>query len=98
MDPVIVEKRPEVGTEPPPVMQSTPRDVSAAMTHAATRAVLLAGTLIVAGLLFRELVTLVVVGVVTIIVAILLSLVAEPLVRRGVPRALAALAGVVLLM
>ena len=98
MDPVIVEKRPEVGTEPPPVMQAPPKELSAAMTHAVTRGVLLAATLIVAALLFKHLVTLVVVGVVTIIVAILLSLVAAPLERRGVPRPLGALIGVLALI
>jgi predicted PurR-regulated permease PerM len=80
------------------MLQDPPKDLSAAMTHAATRAVLLAATLLVAGLLFHHLVTLVVIGVVTIIVAILLSLVAEPLERRGVPRPLGALIGIVLLL
>jgi predicted PurR-regulated permease PerM len=98
MDPVIVEKRPEVGAEPPPVMQAPPKELSAAMTHAATRAVLLAGALVVGAMLFQELVTLVVVGVVTIIVAILFSMVATPLERRGVPRSLGAFAGVLLML
>ena len=98
MDPVIVEKRPEVGTEPPPVMQAPPKELSAAMTHAATRAVLLAAALIVGGMLFRSLVTIVVVGVITIIVAIVLSLVAAPLERRGVPRGLGAVVGVLLVL
>lgn len=97
-EPVIVEERPRVGHEPPPVLEAPPKELSAAMTHAATRAVLLAGALIVAGLLFHHLVTLVVVGVVTIILAILLSLAAEPLERRGVPRPLGALAGVLALL
>ena len=98
MDPVIVENRPAVETEPPPVLQAPPKELSAAMTHAVTRGVLLAGALIAGGMLFQELVTLVVVGVVTIIVAILLSLVATPLERRGVPRPLGALAGVLLVV
>jgi predicted PurR-regulated permease PerM len=98
MEPVIVEERPRVGTESPPMLEAPPKDLSAAMAHAATRAVLLAATLIAGGLLFHHLVTLVVVGVVTIIVAILLSLVASPLERRGVPRPLGALLGVLLLL
>jgi predicted PurR-regulated permease PerM len=98
MDPVIVQERPQAGKEAPPVHEDPPKDLSAAMTHAATRAVLLAAALIVGGMLFRHLVTLVVVGVVTIIVAILLSLVASPLERRGVPRPLGALVGVLLLL
>jgi predicted PurR-regulated permease PerM len=98
MDPVIVEKRPEVETAPPPVLQAPPKDLSAAMTHAVTRGVLLTAALIAGGMLFQELVTLVVVGVVTIIVAILLSLVADPLENRGVPRPLGALAGVMLVL
>ena len=36
MDPVIVENRPAVETESPPVMQAPPKDLSAAMTHAVT--------------------------------------------------------------
>lgn len=98
MEPVIVENRPAVETEPPPVLQAPPKELSAAMTHAVTRGVLLAAALIAGGMLFQELVTLVVVGVVTIIVAILLSLVAEPLQRRGLPRPLGALVGVTLVL
>lgn len=96
MDPVIVEKGPR--TEPPAVTEPPPQDLPAAMTHAATRAVLLAAALIVGGMLFQSLVTIVVVGVITIIVAIVLSLAAAPLERRGVPRPLGALIGVLLLV
>jgi predicted PurR-regulated permease PerM len=99
MEPVIVERRPaDAAPEPHSLLREPPAELGAAMSHAATRAVLLAAVLLVAGLLFHALVTLVVVGVVTIIVAIVLSLVADPLERRGVPRPLGALAGVLLLL
>jgi len=97
VDPVIIEKRPDV-TAPPPVLEAPPKDLGPAMAHAATRAVLLAAVLVVAAMLFQHLVTLAVVGVVTIIVALLLSLVADPLERRGLPRPLGALVGVLLVL
>jgi predicted PurR-regulated permease PerM len=54
------------------------------------RAVLLAGVLVVGGLLFKELVTLVMLTVMTVIVAIPVSAVTTRLAARGVPRALGA--------
>ena len=62
--------------------------------NTATRAVLLAAGLVVVGLLFHELVTLVAAGLVTVILAIALSAVAAPLERRGVPRPVGAVAAV----
>jgi len=56
------------------------------------RAVLLAAGLIVLGLLFRELLTLVVAILITVIIAIPLALVADKLEERGIPRFLGALA------
>ncbi len=56
------------------------------------RAVLLAAGLLVLGLLFRELLTLVVAILITVILAIPLALAADKLERRGVPRYLGALA------
>lgn len=98
MDPVIIEKRPDPVAAPPPVLEAPPKELGPALTHAATRAVLLAAVLVVAAMLFQHLVTLAVVGVVTIIVALLLTLVAEPLERRGVPRALGAFLGLLLVL
>jgi len=69
----------------------TPREINPLY-----RAILLAAGLLVLGLLFRELLTLVVAILITIILAIPLALVADKLEERGVPRffgALAALLG-----
>jgi predicted PurR-regulated permease PerM len=57
------------------------------------RAVLLAGGLLVLGLLFRQLATLMLAVLMTVIIAIPLSAVASKLERRGIPRPLGALAG-----
>jgi predicted PurR-regulated permease PerM len=57
------------------------------------RAVLLAGALLVLGLLFRQLVTLLLAVLMTVIIAIALSGVATRLERRGIPRPLGALGG-----
>ena len=54
------------------------------------RAVLLAALLVVVGLLFRELVTLVLLTVMTVIVAIPLSAITTKLAAKGVPRSLGA--------
>jgi predicted PurR-regulated permease PerM len=61
-------------------------------SHVAYRAVLLAGALLLLGLVFRQLVTLMLAVLVTVIIAIPLSAAATRLERRGVPRALGALA------
>lgn len=61
-----------------------------------TRAVLLAFGLLVAGLLFRELVTLLVAILITVLVAIPLGIMADRLERYRVPRWLGALAGLLL--
>ena len=61
-----------------------------------TRAVLLAAGLLVAGLVFHELVTLLVAILITVLLAIPLSAMAELLGRRGVPRWLGALLGLLL--
>lgn len=86
------------GEVDPPTMavQEPPNAMAAAARHGATQAVLLAGALVVVGLLFHELVTLVAAGVITIILAILLSSLAAPLEGRGVPRPLGALLGLIL--
>ena len=60
--------------------------------HVAYRAVLLAAGLLLVGLLFRQLVTLLLAILMTVIVAIPLAAAATRLERRGVPRALGALA------
>jgi predicted PurR-regulated permease PerM len=57
------------------------------------RAVLLAGGLIVLGLLFQELLTLLVAILATVLLAIPLAMAADHLERFGVPRVLGALAG-----
>lgn len=57
------------------------------------RAILLAAGLVILGLLFRQLVTLMLAVLMTIIVAIPLSAGADRLERRGVPRPLGVLAG-----
>jgi predicted PurR-regulated permease PerM len=59
------------------------------------RAVLLAGGLIVLGLLFRQLLTLLVAILVTIIIAIPLALAADKLEKRGIPRGVGALAALI---
>jgi predicted PurR-regulated permease PerM len=59
--------------------------------HVAYRAVLLAAGLLLAGLLFRQLVTLLLAILVTVIVAIPLSAAAARLERMGIPRAVGAL-------
>lgn len=58
--------------------------------HPAYRTVLLAAALVVFGLLFRELVTLLVAMLITVILAIPLSAAATALERRGVPRTVGA--------
>jgi predicted PurR-regulated permease PerM len=63
--------------------------------HVAYRAVLLAAGLLLFGLLFRQLVTLLLAILITVIVAIPLAAAATRLQRRGVPRALGALAALV---
>jgi predicted PurR-regulated permease PerM len=60
------------------------------------RAVLLAAALLVLGLLFRELVTLLVAILMTVLIAIPLAMAANYLERYGVPRVLGALAGLLL--
>jgi predicted PurR-regulated permease PerM len=59
--------------------------------HVAYRAVLLAAALLVLGLVFRHLVTLLLAVLVTVIIAIPLTAAADRLERRGVPRHLGAL-------
>jgi len=61
----------------------------------AYRAVLLAAGLLLFGLLFHELVTLLLAILITVIAAIALSAVADPLERRQVPRAIGALIALV---
>jgi predicted PurR-regulated permease PerM len=60
-----------------------------------TRAVLLAGVLLLVGLLFHELVTLMVAVLATVLLAIPLAAIATALERFGIPRPLGALAGLV---
>jgi predicted PurR-regulated permease PerM len=66
-----------------------------ASPHVIYRAVLLAAGLFVLGLLFHQLVTLLLAVLMTVIIAIPLAAVATLLERRGVPRALGTLAGLV---
>ncbi len=61
-----------------------------------TRAVLLAAGLLVAGLIFQELVTLLVAILITVLLAIPLSAMADRLERRRVPRWLGALVGLLI--
>ena len=61
-------------------------------THVVYRAVLLAAALLVFGLVFRQLVTLLMAVLVTVIIAIPLAAAADKLERRGIPRQLGALA------
>src|SRR5919108_1184307 len=62
-------------------------------SHVLYRAVLLAGALLVLGLLFRQLVTLLLAALLTVIIAIPLAACATKLERRGIPRAAGALIG-----
>src|SRR3954462_14567643 len=64
--------------------------MAAPRLHPVYRAVLLAAGLLVLGLLFRQLITLVLAVLVTVILAIPLSAAATKLERRGVPRAIGA--------
>ena len=61
-----------------------------ASSNVAYRAVLLAGALLVFGLVFRELLTLLLAVLMTVIVAIPLAAAADRLERRGIPRQLGA--------
>src|SRR5437763_17021078 len=65
-------------------------------SHVAYRAVLLAAFLIVVGLIFRQIVTLRLAILMTIIIAIPLSSFATALQRRRIPRPLGALCGLLL--
>ena len=67
-------------------------------TAVAYRAVLLAAGLLVLGLLFRQLVTLMVAVLMTVLIAIPLSAFATWLERRGVPRVIGALIGLLILI
>jgi len=69
----------------------TPREINPLY-----RAVLLGAGLLVLGLLFRELLTLLVAILITVILAIPLTLAADKLERRGVPRIFGALAALLL--
>lgn len=62
-------------------------------SHVAYRAVLLAAGLLVLGLLFRQLVTLLLAVLITVIIAIPLAEIGTRLERRGIPRPLGVLAG-----
>jgi len=68
-----------------------PRTDESAGASVAYRTVFLAGALLVLGLLFRELLTLLLAVLITVIIAIGLAAVATRLERRGVPRAVGAL-------
>jgi predicted PurR-regulated permease PerM len=72
---------------PPPDQARTPERNQAALY----RAVLLAAGLVVVGMAFQELVTLLVAVLITVIIAIVLASVADRLERRRVPRAIGAL-------
>ena len=100
MDPTVVQSAPvKTGLEPePPKLDAPDGRLGEALRHAATRAVLLAALLVTVGLLFHELVTLVAAVVITIILAIVLSAYATPLERRGVPRPIGALLGLLSLV
>ena len=71
-------------------MREEARQSSAAVAY---RAVLLAAGLLVLGMLFRQLVTLLVAVLITVLIAIPLSAFATRLERRGVPRPVGALIG-----
>ena len=64
-----------------------------AIERVAYRTVLLAATLVLLAFAFRQLVTLAVAVLATVMLAILLSGIANPLQRHGVPRAIGALIG-----
>ena len=64
-----------------------------ASSQVAYRAVILAGGLLVLGLLFRQLVTLLLAALITVIIAIPLAEIGTRLERRGIPRPLGVLAG-----
>jgi predicted PurR-regulated permease PerM len=96
MDELIIPRSGDTGTEPhpaPPSMERPGGELASAMRNAATRAVLLAAGILIGALLFKELVTLVAAGVITLILAIALSAFADPLCRRGIPRPIGALVG-----
>jgi predicted PurR-regulated permease PerM len=61
--------------------------------HVAYRAVLLAGALVVLGIVFRQALTLLLAVLMTVIIAIPLAACASRFERRGVPRAIGALIG-----
>jgi predicted PurR-regulated permease PerM len=62
--------------------------------HAIYKAVLLAAFLVILGLLFRQLVTLMVAVLITVIVGVALSSWTDRLERQGIPRAVGALLGI----
>jgi predicted PurR-regulated permease PerM len=64
--------------------------------HALYKAVLLAAVLVILGLLFRQLVTLVVAVLMTVILAVVLTSWTDRLDERGVPRPLGAFLGILL--
>jgi len=66
-------------------------DTERSSAHVAYRAVLLAGALVVLGLAFKQLLTLLLAVLMTVIIAIGLAAAATRLQRRGVPRAIGAL-------
>ncbi len=69
------------------------RELKISPAHVAYRTVFLAAALLLFGLLFRQLVTLLVAVLMTVLIAIPLSAFATRLERRGVPRAIGALIG-----
>lgn len=71
---------------------------ASAETHALYRAVLLAAGLLVLGLLFRELVTLIIALLVTVLFSIPVAAIATRLERLKVPRPIGALLGLVALL
>jgi predicted PurR-regulated permease PerM len=68
-------------------------DTERPSSHVAYRAVLLAGALLVFGLVFRQLLTLMLAVLITVIIAIPIAALATRLQRRGIPRAIGALLG-----
>src|SRR3954453_5890638 len=64
--------------------------MGATRLHPVYRAVILAAALVVLGLLFKQLITLLLAVLITVILAIPLSAAATKLERRGVPRAVGA--------
>ena len=82
---------------PPNVVPRRAEDVEASRRlHPVSRAVLLAFGLVVFGLLFEQLATLLVAILITVLIAIPLSAVATRLERFRVPRAVGALIGLVI--